>query len=188
MHNHKTEKEYKIKVYKRINDILTLFSSNVSICYLHETGNFPDNYYTGNVHLKYLRMTAELSKCNSLKLAVIKVTWPRCRNTQTSSVREEKSIHSFFGALLLQVLIPLLSDWLWMGLHITLYDPSVPDTRHKSVTSVLPKFCAPTHPHWRMIYHGTIRQGHTHTWTSALEKSSHFIWSVISWAAWDKMG
>lgn len=110
MHNHKTEKEYKIKVYKRINDILTLFSSNVSICYLHETGNFPDNYYTGNVHLKYLKMTAELSKCNSLKLAVIKVTWPRCRNTQTSSVREEKSIHSFFGALLLQVLIPLLSD------------------------------------------------------------------------------
>lgn len=79
MHNHITEKEYKIKVYKR-RGILTLFFSTVSMCYLHVTGNFSDNYYTGNVHLKYLRVTAELTKCHSLELAIIKVTRPRCKN------------------------------------------------------------------------------------------------------------
>lgn len=38
---------------------------------------------------------------------------------------------------------------------------------HKNVTSILLKFCAPTHPHWRMICYGTILHGHTR---------GHLVW------------
>lgn len=128
--------------------------------------------------------SAELPKCDSLKLAVIKVTWPRCRNIQTSSERQGRKVFTPF-------LVPYCCK---LSSHCSATDskwactpPLVPDTRHKNVTSVLPKFCA---PHTSTLKNDLSRNNPTwtHMWTSVLEKSSPFIWSVISWAAWDKTG
>lgn len=185
MHNHIIENEYKIKVYKRRDGILTLFFSNASIYYSHVTGIFSDNYYTGNVHLKYLRVMAELPKYNSLKLAAIKVTWPRCKNMQTSSGRQGKEAFTPF-------LVPPCcklsshcsvtdSKWVCTSTPVTHQWPAIKMSRQSCpnscpYTSTVKNDLSQNNPIW------------THTWTSALEKSSPFICSVISWAAWDKMG
>lgn len=162
---HNRKRIYKTKVYKTRDGILTLFFSNVSIQYLHVMGNSSDNYYTGNVHLIWV--TAELPKCNSLKLAVIKVTWPRCRNIQTSSF--------LFWCLIVANFNPTAH---WLTLNGFVPPPLVPDTRHKNVTSVLPKFCA---PHTSTLEEWSItEQSYMDTCRHLFWKKAHLLFDLSS--------
>lgn len=92
---------------------MTLFFSNVSIYYSHVRGNFSDNCYTGNVHLKCLRVMVELPKCNSVQV-----------QEYTNHLRKtgERSIHSFlvpYWCKLLSHCSVTDSKWVCTSLPVT---------------------------------------------------------------------